>query len=448
MEPQTSISTRICGFGNRFQKTESLWSIGSKLCWANLSTATTLITTCGENPLSNPVRQVLVGSSLILAALSRSSGIPIEVLRDGTLMGLHSYASARLVRMAYTRLRFCPGCLSHGFHSVLFQIPIFPCCPVHNTRLLERCTNCGNEMPYRWPRKNEMGFTCYNCGHVYWNPTQLTTGRSDNRTWQNAQQVSTVWVSERLRLPSLFSEGLQRFMALTAQWAAETPDSSKIDDLIWAAEANGHWANSTVIPGDSSECPRISIFQIYQRVFRLFIKHLEATPAQIAYRSPSERPFDGEYANRCVEALIQWRSFWERSGILAYMNANKEPVRALQVEETLRTHYPALNAVFDEQKCAGEIWGMVFAEMIFEMSLAFALTNALKGECRALCEAPVPVVGMIKAGTETHVCWVNDDAIAHVGLRIFKGFQYTRISELVRTVVDHEAKLRAACHAF
>ncbi len=39
-------------------------------------------------------------------------------------------------------LRFCPECLGHGYHSVLFDLALISECPIHNCRLTRACLSC------------------------------------------------------------------------------------------------------------------------------------------------------------------------------------------------------------------------------------------------------------------------------------------------------------------
>lgn len=41
--------------------------------------------------------------------------------------------------------RFCPSCLTHGYHTYLFQIGAMKCCPIHGDELISTCRMCGND---------------------------------------------------------------------------------------------------------------------------------------------------------------------------------------------------------------------------------------------------------------------------------------------------------------
>ncbi len=60
-------------------------------------------------------------------------------------------------------LRYCPTCLSkYGFYSLLWRFPALQGCPEHGCHLLDRCSNCGQEIPLlRRPLK--LGYCPY-CG--------------------------------------------------------------------------------------------------------------------------------------------------------------------------------------------------------------------------------------------------------------------------------------------
>lgn len=54
--------------------------------------------------------------------------------------------------------RFCPQCIQqHGFHTVLWDMPLVLACPVHECRLVDCCDACGSTLTWHQMR---IGFAC------------------------------------------------------------------------------------------------------------------------------------------------------------------------------------------------------------------------------------------------------------------------------------------------
>lgn len=52
-----------------------------------------------------------------------------------------------------TKLRFCPICLEHGYHSYWYQLRDLNYCPIHGCRITSECQSCGNQLPeYRFSK--------------------------------------------------------------------------------------------------------------------------------------------------------------------------------------------------------------------------------------------------------------------------------------------------------
>lgn len=116
---------QLSDFGGQFFATESLWSILSKICWANSLTGFKVSRLLGSQVMKSNLLfriepeavQAFTGLSrrVVEAALARSMS---PVFSDG-----------RLYEFAYSDLCYCPVCMAeHGFHSYLFQFPLFTLC--------------------------------------------------------------------------------------------------------------------------------------------------------------------------------------------------------------------------------------------------------------------------------------------------------------------------------
>jgi hypothetical protein len=65
-------------------------------------------------------------------------------------------------------LRYCPACLSMGFHSPFHQIRIFARCMIHGELLVTQCVHCRRKIPYSFQNGESFHpFGCPSCGHIY-----------------------------------------------------------------------------------------------------------------------------------------------------------------------------------------------------------------------------------------------------------------------------------------
>jgi hypothetical protein len=81
-------------------------------------------------------------TGLDLRRLRQVLAVPLKTLRS-------SFAPASLSRMTSGCLRYCPICMSRGYHCVVHQFHSLQCCPIHKTPLELECRFCGHEASYR-----------------------------------------------------------------------------------------------------------------------------------------------------------------------------------------------------------------------------------------------------------------------------------------------------------
>jgi hypothetical protein len=67
----------------------------------------------------------------------------------------------------YAYLQYCPRCLEHGFHSVVFQSLDLARCPEHDETILDICPGCRGHIPYWRSTLAWRAFECP-CGHSLW----------------------------------------------------------------------------------------------------------------------------------------------------------------------------------------------------------------------------------------------------------------------------------------
>ena len=92
-----------------------------------------------------------------------SLGLPQKTLRLAMLR-------PQMRRAWSPQLRYCPRCMSRGYHSVIHQFDCVPSCPVHGCRLETRCRSCGSSCDYLIKASVlDAPFLCPNCRRNYGN---------------------------------------------------------------------------------------------------------------------------------------------------------------------------------------------------------------------------------------------------------------------------------------
>jgi hypothetical protein len=91
------------------------------------------------------------------------------------------------------RLRYCPDCLSNGYHARYFQISALANCPIHRRPLLEHCAFCKRESPYyglclellSWP------YGCPHCKASF--STELVSLKRFFKPRISSEKLKSVW---------------------------------------------------------------------------------------------------------------------------------------------------------------------------------------------------------------------------------------------------------------
>ena len=103
-----------------------------------------------------------------------ATAVSVDVPSLATSLGV----SQKLVRMSLCRpdcrrgwcseLRFCPRCVSRGYHGIVHQLGSQPHCPVHGCWLESVCRSCKSSSAYRLTAKLfDAPFRCAQCHAPY-----------------------------------------------------------------------------------------------------------------------------------------------------------------------------------------------------------------------------------------------------------------------------------------
>ncbi len=126
-----------------------------------------------------------------MARLCRASE---QTVADGFVLGRYLTSLSESSDV----LRYCPECLTQGFHSPLFQLVFVPRCPVHRVTLTHGCQHCRGVIPYQVTAATlQRPFRCPHC-EGDWAPA-LRTGRvpdlrfdpATRVRWDDAMEIAT-----------------------------------------------------------------------------------------------------------------------------------------------------------------------------------------------------------------------------------------------------------------
>lgn len=119
-------------------------------------------------------------------------------------------------------LRYCPICLTLGYHSIFHQINFFTHCPIHMEPLTDICLNCKSTIPYQLKKNRFTGFTCSSCGTPLWVHVEEREGElCENRLDLTDVQIAELdelfrWL-QRIKKSIVFSPRISRENYLTLQ---------------------------------------------------------------------------------------------------------------------------------------------------------------------------------------------------------------------------------------
>lgn len=150
---------------------ESLWSLLRKFAHLNAINHYEVLKLFKCNDVSQEIRRrkwCLRNDLRHFGALDPSKLSIIFGLSPGDLAGATVLPFVREHEAAYLTsefLRFCPTCISQGFHSSIHQLLFLPNCPIHGDRLEIRCAECLTlTVSYKLPYVSNGKLS--NCAHM------------------------------------------------------------------------------------------------------------------------------------------------------------------------------------------------------------------------------------------------------------------------------------------
>lgn len=416
-----SENINLAGFGGRFRATESLWSIGSKICWANRISSVYLYRATNKGNRGSTPNFLVTGLKFDFGRLAKMTGIDAGVLKDGTGLCL-STDTTLLAELAFPHLRYCPQCMASGFHSILFQFPLFSCCPQHGDPLLEHCA-CGAAMNHKWPGGQRKAFVCEHCDRALWRPNQdrFTPDRAD-RLFVSLRGWSVGWIDRTLRFANSGAP-LRRWVRSPddARWqAVGLPEMAGVFSprALRGRDAD-YWGARHVLPLDS--------FGTYAGVADTYL--------DVAYRFGERLGIPvtgcGDWLRRYRtkpslhdKAFAVWRCFWEGVTEVDRLSADDELLgRAELIPGILNLYFRHMLVPGGYSKTVLEDLNVFVLRALLEASFVHALTIAQPGvrSGRVLLElpgTPLPVFLVKPTAQSIIVEWVHQRAIGKTAKRV------------------------------
>lgn len=188
---------RFCWKPGETFRYESLWSLLNKICLWNAVSPSYLASLLGRTKIPSNVNHcdLTMPDKDITKTIIDLTGIDGKIFHESILIAYLKIRNS--TPFVVTRLRFCPVCISQGYHSVIFQLGFVERCPAHNKMLSDKCPRCGQEIPYKISRLNHPNpYTC-NCGHKLWVLKSLKTDTDNqfgNEFFENGFKEVIIWL--------------------------------------------------------------------------------------------------------------------------------------------------------------------------------------------------------------------------------------------------------------
>src|SRR5258708_16693968 len=219
LKHMTNGQNNICWRPDWHRRFESLWCLLSKVRYLNAATGTdirSLIkrTADYEVPPRRPYLRRDLNSLVEIdeEKLSQLLSLDRSVLIESTAIAYIKQEEVPL--LTSSQLRFCPECVSTGFHSAIHQLLFVSHCPIHQTPLVTHCPTCGTissrytltSLTYRNSNECKQCLNSFADNFARW--CQLTI-HSESRELDNLahwleQRRSAKWVENYMFASSFF----------------------------------------------------------------------------------------------------------------------------------------------------------------------------------------------------------------------------------------------------
>lgn len=363
---------------------------------------------------------LITGLKFDFDRFAQYTGISAQVLRDGTGLCLSS-DTALLHDLAFPHLRYCPACSAEGFHSVLFQFPLFSRCPHHGVPLLDRCA-CGAVIDYRWPTATSRTFKCSRCDRRLWDPKQLRfTAHPGEKCFEDAVRWAAATVERTIRFANSGAP-LRRWVqrADGERWARlGLPEISGVfTPRGLRRPLHGYWGGRRVLKTEPERAP-FCAKRVYRSMLEVIGNRLriptEGFDRWLSSFQGMRSPAQGDLA------FVVWRCFWESAHSTASLADGRD---GESVESVLLAHFRTVLVPSGYPPADLAAANELVFQAVLEASFVFCYsivqrTKNLSRVIQTLPETPLPVVLVKPAEGGLVVEWVHQREVGEVGAVMF-----------------------------
>jgi hypothetical protein len=424
LNPQAKLS----GFGGKFRSTESLWCIGSKICWANLIANVGLYRGAKTGDDGSKPNFLVTGLKFNFEKFARLTEIPIETVKAGTGLRLIGDDSPLLHDMAFRDLRYCPDCMSTGFHSILFQFPLFSQCPEHNVPLLECCPSCKGLMPHRWPTSQVRVFRCCHCGHALWRPRQerYAANKAD-ACFDKMADWASGWIRRVIRF-SGSNAPMKRWVTAgdDEKWTARgLPELAGIftPRALRRREDAHYWGGRHVYSREGT-APAPTMAECYLTERHRLAHLLDFTDDALSTMLAAFQQDDRLNLTPDRWAFIAWRVFWESATVLSSLTGDDlgkggNTAAALFEQYFKQVTVPGGYSERDQALINGLAQREVLrASFVHSLNQVTAEGSRLSRVIQSLPETPLPLIFAKPVPSGVVVEWIHQRDVSVLGQQL------------------------------
>lgn len=244
----------------------SLWHTVNRVVWLNAMTFQELVGLCGterrRRVRSSELCETMFSPSIDPHRLASLLGERREAFR---FCAFDQFPSWAIERYAIPRIRWCPECIAHGYHSNLSSLRLLAKCPIHGVPLLDQCPSCHEIIPSTISVARLRWSAICRCGLTHLVPPEAcrlpTLAPGLTQAWKPValwlQELGQVFQpSLRLTDPSLES----LLIAITPRWCSDLdiryPSCFEDESNLSPPEVGPvHWstykARSGALPGNT-----------------------------------------------------------------------------------------------------------------------------------------------------------------------------------------------------
>lgn len=191
---------------------ESFWSFLQKFAYWNPCLASEIVFYFKKNNSSKKVgwpTEILRGLWFDQEKLIETLNIPREFFDYAFLDCL--FFQDEIKHLSCHTLRFCPVCITRGFHSVIHQMNIWDKCPIHKKPLLNHCPYCHNKISIKFSSKNfKKPYSCQTCHRRLFRPDSRNVWVPDSEFWKVFHSIFAILKYRKKQSPVKFDLSVWR----------------------------------------------------------------------------------------------------------------------------------------------------------------------------------------------------------------------------------------------